>query len=105
MDDQTQDPTAAAASEAEAKAPKTPGVGKLIREKLAERATNDEVLAAVREAFPDSSTSTATVSWYRNAMRKEGLDVPTARDLKRERKAAEAPAQEPAAAEENAPEA
>lgn len=90
-----QDNAPAPAEEPKAKAP---GVGQLIRERLQARATNDEVLAEVRERFPDSNTSTATVSWYRNAMRKEGLEVPTARDLKRERKAAE-PAPAPAEAD------
>ena len=64
------------------------GVGTIIREALLARKTNEEALAAVKAEMPDAKTSASTVSWYRNAMRKEALDVPTARELKKERKEA-----------------
>jgi len=70
------------------------GVGTIIREALLARKTNEEALAAVEAEMPEASTTTSTVSWYRNQMRKEKLDVPTARELKKERKAAEADAGE-----------
>lgn len=75
------------------------GVGTIIREALLARKTNEEALEAVKAELPDANTSASTVSWYRNAMRKEEPgSVPTARELKKERKAAEAaaaPAEEP----------
>lgn len=77
---------------AEAKAPKTPkrGIGTVIKEAILAGKTNEEALAAAKAEFPDAGTTPATVSWYRNQLRKEGhAKVPTARELKK-KKAAEA---------------
>ena len=72
-------------------APEKRGVGTIIREALAANQTNEEALAAVKAEMPDAKTSASTVSWYRNAMRKEeGSTVPTARELKKARKDAAA---------------
>lgn len=69
-------------AEAVAKAPKR-GVGAVIREAILAGADNEGALAAAKAEFPNSATSVSTVSWYRNQLRKEGHDVPTARDLKK----------------------
>lgn len=66
-----------------ADAPKVPkrGVGTVIREAILAGKDNAEALAAAKAEFPDSSTTAATISWYRNDLRKKGKDVPTAREL------------------------
>lgn len=56
------------------------GVGTVIREKLLAGATNKAALDAVKDEFPGSETTMATVSWYRSDMRKRGEKVPTARE-------------------------
>lgn len=73
-------------TEAPAKAPKTPkrGVGAVIREAIRAGKTNEEALAAAKAEFPQSNTTAATVSWYRNDLRKkEGDAIPSARDAKK----------------------
>ena len=65
-----------------AKTPKR-GVGTVIKEAILAGKDNQEALAAAKAEFPDSETTAATVSWYRNDLRKHGHDVPTARDLKK----------------------
>lgn len=37
--------------------------------------SNAEALAAVKAEFPESNTSTASIAWYRNDLRKKGHDV------------------------------
>ncbi len=66
-----------------ADAPKVPkrGVGTVIREAILAGKDNTEALAAAKAEFPDSSTTAATISWYRNDLRKKGENVPTAREL------------------------
>jgi len=83
------------------KAPRR-GVGTVIREQLADGATNDQAFDAVKAEFPESKTTKATVSWYRNDMRAkhaagaEGAPaVPTAHEANR----AHAPAEQPAEAD------
>jgi hypothetical protein len=71
------------------------GIGTVIKEQLLAGATNEAALAAVKAEFPESATSAATVSWYRNDLRQKGEQVPTASDAKRKAKeAAEAPSAE-----------
>ena len=70
------------------------GIGTLIKEALLQDLTNEEVLAAVQSEKPEAKTSTATVSWYRNQMRKAGEPVKTSRDLKKARKEAAAAEEE-----------
>jgi len=83
-------------------APKAPGVGDVAKELIRGGKTNEEVLAAVKEQFPDSKTSMASINWYRNKLRSDGEDVPTARELKADSKAEEKAAKEQAKAEKKA---
>lgn len=74
--------------EATTKTPKR-GVGTVIREQLLAGATNEAALEAVKAEFPESGTTKATVSWYRNNMRAKGDKVPTAREAAAASKAAD----------------
>lgn len=58
------------------------GIGTVVQEQLLAGKSNDAVLAAVKAEFPESNTSKATVSWYRNNMRAKGEKVPSAREAK-----------------------
>lgn len=49
-----------------------------IRSAILAGKTNEEVLAAVKAAHPDSNTSPACVSYYRSKMKKAGTNLPTA---------------------------
>ena len=69
------------------KEPKGPGVGDVAKELIRAGKTNEEVLAAVKEQFPDAKTSMASINWYRNKLRGDGENVPTARELKADAKA------------------
>lgn len=75
---------AATAEKAADKEPKPPkrGVGTVACEAIRAGKTNEEALALVKAEFPEASTSMASINWYRNNMRTNGEDVPTARDLK-----------------------
>lgn len=64
------------------KAPKTPGIGDVAKDLIRAGKTNDEVLAGVKAAFPESNCSMASVNWYRNNLRQAGEKVPTSRELK-----------------------
>lgn len=81
---------------------KVPGVGDLAKELIREGKTNEEVLAAVKEKFPDAKTSMASINWYRNKLRGNGEDVPTARALKADAKAETKAAKDAAKAEAKA---
>lgn len=78
------------------KAPKVPkepkrGIGTVINEAILAGKTNEEALLAAKAEFPQSGTTAATVSWYRNNLRKKGYtQVPTARELKKKQEEAEA---------------
>lgn len=61
---------------------KVPGIGDKAKELIRAGKTNDEVLAGIKEAFPDANTSMASVNWYRNKLRSEGEKIPTSRELK-----------------------
>lgn len=63
----------------ETKAPRR-GVGTIVTEQLRAGATNEVALAAAKAEFPESNTTLATVSWYRNQLRSKGEKVPTARE-------------------------
>lgn len=90
------------AEEAQEKAPKAPGVGDVAKDLIRAGQTNEQVLAAVKEQFPEAKTSMASINWYRNKLRGDGEDVPTARELKAEEKAEEKAAKEQAKAEAKA---
>lgn len=71
-----------AASAAETKAPKR-GVGTVAREAIRAGKTNEEALAAVQAEFPDANSSLATISWYRNDLRKKEQGIPSGREVKK----------------------
>ena len=93
-------------NEAEQPKDKTPGVGDVAKDLIRGGKTNEEVLAAIKEQFPDAKTSMASINWYRNKLRGDGENVPTARELKAdaraEKKKAEEAAKEAAKAEAKA---
>lgn len=72
---------------AETKEPKAPGVGDVAKDLIRAGKTNEEVLASIKEQFPEAKTSMASINWYRNKLRSDGEDVPTARSLKADTKA------------------
>lgn len=63
-------------------------IGRVAETSLRDGLSNDEVLAAVKKAFPDSNTSMASVNWYRNKLRSEGEDVKTSRQIRKEQREA-----------------
>ena len=68
------------------------GVGVAAVEAIKSGMTNEEALVAVQEEFPDGKTSLASINWYRNRLRSDGdKSVKTARELKKEAKAAADP--------------
>lgn len=69
------------------------GIGTVMVEQLRAGKTNDAVLEAVKVEFPESNTSKATVSWYRNSLRAKGETVPTAREAAASVAGAEQPAE------------
>ena len=88
--------------EAEQPKEKTPGVGDVAKDLIRGGKTNEEVLAAIKEQFPDANTSMASINWYRNKLRGDGEQVPTARELKADAKAEQKAAKEAAKAEAKA---
>jgi len=64
-------------------------IGRVAEQALRDGLSNEEVLAAVKKAFPESSTSMASINWYRNKLRSEGYDVKTSRAIRKERREAE----------------
>ena len=91
-------------NEAEQPQEKTPGpgVGDVAKDLIRNNKTNEEVLAAIKEQFPDAKTSMASINWYRNKLRGDGENVPTARELKADAKAEQKAAKEAAKAEAKA---
>lgn len=89
-------------NEAEQPKEKTPGVGDVAKDLIRGGKTNEEVLAAIKEQFPDAKTSMASINWYRNKLRGDGEEVPTARGLKADAKAEQKAAKEAAKAEAKA---
>lgn len=87
---------------AETKEPKAPGVGDVAKGLIRDGKTNEEVLAAIKEQFPDAKTSMASINWYRNKLRGDGENVPTARELKADAKAETKAAKEAEKAEKKA---
>lgn len=98
----SEDTTNTGAENAESKEPKGPGVGDVAKTLIREGKTNEEVLAAIKEQFPDAKTSMASINWYRNKLRSDGEDVPTARSLKAGAKEEAKAAKEAAKAEKKA---
>ena len=83
-------------NEAEQPNEKTPGVGDVAKDLIRGGKTNEEVLAAIKEQFTDAKTSMASINWYRNKLRGDGENVPTARELKADAKAEQKAAKEAA---------
>lgn len=83
-------------NEAEQPKEKTPGVGDVAKDLIRGGKTNEEVLAAIKEQFPDAKTSMASINWYRNKLRGDGENVPTARELKADARAEKKKAKEAA---------
>ena len=63
-------------------------IGRVAEQALKDGLSNEEVLEAVKKAFPESSTSMASINWYRNKLRSEGEDVKTSRQIRKERREA-----------------
>jgi len=72
----------------EAKASKR-GVGTAALEAIRAGKTNEETLTIVKAEFPEAKTSLASINWYRNKLRSDGEEVPTARELKKAAKTEE----------------
>ena len=98
----SEDTTNTAGENTETKEPKGPGVGDVAKTLIREGKTNEQVLAAIKEQFPDAKTSMASINWYRNKLRGDGENVPTARELKADAKAEQKAAKEAAKAEAKA---
>ncbi|UTC28000.1 hypothetical protein [Stenotrophomonas phage A1432] len=81
---------------------KVPGVGDVAKDLIRAGKTNEEVLASIKEQFPNAKTSMASVNWYRNNLRQAGENVPTARSLKADGKAEEKAKRDAKKAEEKA---
>jgi len=89
-------------NEAEQPKEKTPGVGDVAKDLIRGGKTNEEVLPAIKDQCPDAKTSMASINWYRNKLRGDGEEVPTARELKADAKAEQKAAKEAAKAEAKA---
>lgn len=56
-------------------APRGLGIGKLIKDLVGQGKTNDEIMVAVKDAFPAASTNKACISWYRSDMKRRARAV------------------------------
>jgi hypothetical protein len=65
------------------------GVGAFAKEQIVAGKTNAEVLAMVKEKFPDAKTSTSCIAYYRTALKKgpAGKVAPTPEELRAKAKA------------------
>jgi len=48
------------------------GIGAFCSDLLLKNKTTEQILAAVKEKYPDAKTSPASIAWYRNKLREEG---------------------------------
>ncbi len=60
---------------------KAPGVGDVAKQLIRERLSNEDVLAKIKEQFPDAKTTMSSINWYRNNLRGTEEGIPTAREL------------------------
>ena len=61
---------------------KAPGVGAVALGLLAKGLSNEEVLAEVKKQFPEAKTQMASINWYRNKARVDGVEgVKTSREI------------------------
>ena len=58
-------------------------VGEVAEELIRQGLPNEEVLARVKEKFPDARTSDASVRWYRSRLRQAGEGVPSQVEARR----------------------
>ena len=65
-----------------------PGVGTLTKELILKGLNNEQIIAELKEAFPNAANSEGNVRWYRNALRKSG-ELPAKSDAPKRRKAVE----------------
>ena len=68
----------------EQKAPKR-NISAVAREAIREGLSNADALAKVKAEFPDANTTTASIAWYRNDLRKKGEDFPSPARPKKEK--------------------
>ena len=68
--------------EAVAKKSRGRGIGKRAMELILEGRTNEEVINTIREEIDGANPTPATMAWYRNKLRKEGLLPPSNRKSK-----------------------
>ena len=68
---------------AKSKKPRT--IAETITAALKRGKSNAEALASVKEEHPHATTSLATINWYRNRLRQEGVTIPTDREARRKR--------------------
>lgn len=76
-----------ATPEVKEKAPKEPvrNISAVAREAILAGKSNADALVAVQAEFPDCNTTTASIAWYRNDLRKKGHDVASPRKPKAEK--------------------
>lgn len=93
-------PAAKAAAPAKPKAEKAkkPGVGEFVKAQILAGKDNDKILELVAAKFPEAKTSSASINWYRSALRQAGETVPTTRKPKAEKPAKPAATKAPAKA-------
>ena len=66
------------------------GVGNAAQDAIRSGLTNEEALEAVRQEFPNSKVSPASINWYRNKMRQDKTSgIKTNRELKKAKKASD----------------
>jgi len=78
-------------SEEKAKKEPKQGVGYTATQAILAGKSNEEALAEVQKAHPESKTTMASINWYRNKLRGEGKDVKTSRELRAANKPEKAP--------------
>lgn len=62
-------------------------IGQVAEAAIREGLTNSETLERVKDLFPEANTSPSSVSWYRARLRKQGEDVPTDIEARRDKTA------------------
>jgi len=88
-------------AEVKEKEPKEPvrNISAVAREAILAGKSNADALAAVKAEFPDSNTSTSSIAWYRNDLRKKGHEVASPKKPKAEKPVKEKVAKEDAKGE------
>lgn len=50
------------------------GTGKYAKQRILEGADNKTILEEIREKFPEAKTTNASINYYRNRLKKDGMD-------------------------------